>query len=168
VAESASLTEPTLLTEEHNTQSFDSGEDALDHWLKTRALSNVKNKATRVYVTCAIETIDVVGYYGLSTGQLRHKDAIGRMRRNMPDPIPVILLGRLAVDKSWQGKNIGTDLLAHAVEKAVQASEIAGARLLVVHALNESAKAFYERFGFTPLPDQENTLAFDLKNLSAK
>lgn len=168
MAESASLTEPTLLTEEHNIESFDSGEDVLDHWLKTRALSNVKNKATRVYVTCSVETIDVVGYYGLSTGQLRHKDAIGRMRRNMPDPIPVILLGRLAIDTSWQGKGIGADLLAHAMEKAIQASEIAGARLLVVHALNESAKTFYERFGFSLLPAQESTLAFDLKSFSTQ
>ena len=165
MAENAALTEPTLLTDDHNISAFDSGEDVLDHWLKNRALTNVKNRATRVYVTCLNESMDVIGYYGLSTGQLRHGNAIGSMRRNMPDPIPVILLGRLAIDQSLQGKGVGADLLAHAVEKSLQVSEIAGARLLVVHALHDTAKKFYQRFGFTQLPGEELSLAIDLNRL---
>lgn len=165
MASGALLSEPTLLTEDHRIEFFGSGEDVFGHWLKRRALGNVINRATRVYVTCPTGSMDVVGYYGLSTGQLRHRNAIGRMKRNMPDPIPAVLLGRLAVHRSWQGRGIGADLLAHAVEKSTQVSEITGARLLVVHALHDAARAFYEHHGFTPLPGEADTLAFDLKHL---
>ena len=137
---------PEKLTTTHDLASFDSGEPALDDWLRRRALHNEASGASRTYVVCVGRT--VVGYYTLAVGAVAHAEAPGRMKRNMPDPLPVMVLGRLAVDTSVQRRGLGKGLLRDAVLRTVQAAEIAGIRAILVHAISEPAKRFYEECGF--------------------
>jgi GNAT superfamily N-acetyltransferase len=138
---------PEKLTSTHQIEDFDSGIDQLDSWLKRRALGNEAEGASRTYVVCAGEV--VVGYYCLSNGAVANNLATGKVRRNMPDPIPVMIIGRLAVDRRWQGKGIGKGLLRDAILRTLKASEIAGIRAILVHAISEEAKKFYEQYRFT-------------------
>jgi GNAT superfamily N-acetyltransferase len=94
----------------------------------------------------------VVGYYSLAVGAVAHVEAPGRVRRNMPDAVPAMVLGRLAIDKSYQGSGIGTGLLRDAVLRTIQAADIAGIRVILVHAISETAKRFYEKYGFISSP----------------
>jgi GNAT superfamily N-acetyltransferase len=141
---------PEKLSTTHNLSDFDSGEPVLDDWLRRRALHNEMSGASRTYVACMGKT--VVGYYTLAVGAVAHAEAPGRVRRNMPDPLPVMVLGRLAVDKSLQRRGIGKGLLRDAVLRTVQAAEIAGIRAILVHAISEPAKRFYEGCGFMASP----------------
>ncbi len=141
---------PEKLSTTHDLLSFDSGEPVLDDWLRRRALHNEASGASRTYVVCVGTT--VVGYYTLAVGAVAHAEAPGRVRRNMPDPVPVMVLGRLAVDKSLQQRGIGKGLLRDAVLRTVQAAEIAGIRAILVHAISEPAKRFYEGCGFMASP----------------
>ena len=141
---------PAKLSAEHDVSEFDSGEPSLDDWLRRRALRNDASGASRTYVVCANRK--VVGYYALSAGAVAHTHAPGRIRRNMPDPIPVVVLGRLAVDRAWHGQGVGTGLLRDAVVRTLQAAEIAGVRAILVHAISEDAKRFYEKYGFVASP----------------
>ena len=141
---------PEKLSAEHNLSEFDSGELVLDDWLRRRALNNEASGASRTYVVCVGR--NVVGYYSLSAGAIAHTHAPGRIKRNMPDPIPVVVLGRLAVDNAAQGKGVGTGLLRDAVLRTLQAAEIAGVRAILVHAISEAAKRFYEKYGFVAWP----------------
>jgi len=137
---------PERLTPEHDLSGFDCGEVVLDEWLRRRALQNEASGASRTYVVCANRR--VVGYYTLAVGAVAHSESPGRVRRNMPDPVPAIVLGRLAVDKAFQGRHIGAGLLCDAVLRTVQAAEIAGIRAILVHTISEAAKRFYEGYGF--------------------
>lgn len=148
--DSARVGPPEKISAEHDLSEFDSGERQLDDWLRCRALNNEASGASRTYVVCAGRK--VIGYYALSAGAIAHEHAPGRIRRNMPDPIPVVVLGRLAVDKSFHGKGIGTGLLRDAVLRILQAAEIAGVRAILVHAISENAKQFYEKYGFVASP----------------
>lgn len=112
--------------------------------------NNEVSGASHTYVVCAGRT--VVGYYALAVGAVAHVEALGRVRRNMPDPIPVMVLGRLAVDKDLQRCGIGAGLLRDAVLRTVQAAEIAGIRAILVHAISDAAKHFYEGHGFVASP----------------
>jgi GNAT superfamily N-acetyltransferase len=141
---------PEKLSAEHKFSEFDSGEPVLDDWLRRRALNNQASGASRTYVVCVGRK--VVCYYALSAGAIAHTHAPGRIKRNMPDPIPVVVLGRLAVDKAAQGKGVGTGLLRDAVLRTLQAAEIAGIRAILVHAISEAAKRFYEKYGFVASP----------------
>jgi GNAT superfamily N-acetyltransferase len=100
----------------------------------------------------------VVGYYSLAAGSVAHRLAIGKIRRNMPDPVPVVLLGRLAIDRAWQGRGLGADMLRDVTVRALAAAEIIGARAILAHAISSDAKAFYERHGFRPSPVEPMTL----------
>lgn len=144
---------------------FDSGVPSLDDWLKRRAQSNQVSGASRTYVVA--QGSRVVGYYCLASGAIAMTDAPPGLRRNMPDPIPMIVLGRLAVDRSLQAKGLGTALLQDAVLRTMQAAGIVGTRGLLVHALSDDAKAFYERYGFVPSPTNPLTLVLPLKGLQA-
>lgn len=128
----------------------------LDDWLKTRSRKNEASGASRTYVITRAN--DVVGYYSLAVGSVSHMLVPGKIRRNMPDPIPVMLLARLAVDTSIQGKGMGRALLRDAILRTEQAAHIAGIRAMLVHALHERAKVFYMGCGFTPSPINELTL----------
>ena len=141
---------PEKLSARHDLSGFDSGEPALDDWLRRRAERNVASGASRTYVVCVGRKL--VGYYTLAAGAIAHAGAPGRIRRNMPDPVPVMLLGRLAVDKAFHGQGVGTGLLRDAVLRIVQAAEIAGIRAILVHAISEEAKRFYEKYGFVASP----------------
>lgn len=164
------ITAPEHLTAAHNVSEFDSGVPDLDDWLRKRALANEETGASRTYVVCAGGR--VVGYYALATGGVAQVLAPGRVRRNMPNPIPVMILGRLAVDRRWQGRNLGASLLRDAVLRTVQAAEIGGIRAILVDAISEDAKRFYERNGFRVSPVDPMilmiTIADAMKALSGK
>ena len=140
------LTGPEPITADHVLGGFDSGRPALDSWLVSRALRNERDGGSRTYVVA--DGGVVAGYYCLSAGSVTHGVAPGRIRRNMPDPIPVVLLGRLAVARSHQGKGIARGLVRDAILRTLQAAEIAGIRALLVHALDEGAATFYRHLGF--------------------
>jgi GNAT superfamily N-acetyltransferase len=137
---------PELLVAAHDTSAFDCGVHALDEWLKRRALVNQMSGASRTYVISREQV--VVGYYALAAGGVAHAEAPGRMRRNMPDPIPMMVLGRLAIDRSIQAQGLGHGLLKDAVLRVVQAAHIVGVRGVLVDAIDETARAFYEKYGF--------------------
>ncbi len=141
---------PHKLSPAHDLSQFTCGEPTLDDWLRRRAMLNEASGSSRTYVVAVGQR--VVGYYALANGAVTHAEAPGRIKRNMPDPVPVIVLGRLAVDQNFRGQGIGTGLLRDAVVRTVQASEIAGIRAILVHALSEAAKGFYERHGFVSSP----------------
>ena len=147
---------PEKLSAGHDLSEFQCGEPALDNWLRRRALQNEESGASRTYVLCVGDR--VVGYYALAAGAIAHASAPGRIRRNMPDPVPVMVIGRLAVDQSLQGQAIGPALLRDAVLRTLQAAEIAGIRAILVHAISERAKRFYEKSGFIPSPLDPMTL----------
>lgn len=134
---------------------------SLKDWLKRRAHANQISGASRTYVVA--EAQRVVAYYCLASGALALNDAPGALKRNMPDPIPMAVLGRLGVDLSWQGRGLGVALLRDAVERTQAASAILGIRGLLVHALSDEAKAFYEPYGFVASPVRPMTLVMSLK-----
>lgn len=141
---------PRPIDENDDTSSFDSGEPSLDQYLHKRALANHVQGGSRCFVTCRDSR--VVGYYSLASASIQHREVAGKVRRNMPDPVPVILLSRLAVDHKEQGSGLGKNLLRDAVLRSIEASEIIGVRALLVHALNDTARAFYAHFDFEPSP----------------
>jgi GNAT superfamily N-acetyltransferase len=151
------ISAPEPLTEHHQLAEFDSGEPSLDDWLKRRrAIRNQSSDASRTYVVCDAQA--VIGYYCLAAGAIGHSEAPSALRRNRPDPIPVLVLGRLAIQKAHQQAGIGTALLSDAIRRAVQASEIAGVTALLVHALSENAKRFYRSRGFVESPVKPMTM----------
>lgn len=154
------ITPPEKICSGHNLEDFDSGEPVLDDWLKRRALRNEASGASRTYVVCSGGR--VVGYYALAVGAVESASASGRVKRNMPNPIPVMVIGRLAVDQDHQGRGMGRALLRDGVLRIVQAADIAGIRAILVHALTEDAKKFYERCGFHPSPVDPMTLMITL------
>jgi GNAT superfamily N-acetyltransferase len=155
------LSAPVLLTVNHQLTDFICGIDSLDDWLKRRAYPNQVSGASRTYVVAAGKK--VVGYYCLASGALALNQSPSSIRCNMPDPVPVAILGRLAIDKSWRGKGLGAALLQDAVMRTAQAAGILGIRGLLVHALSVEAKAFYEHHGFIASPTQSMTLILSLK-----
>jgi GNAT superfamily N-acetyltransferase len=140
------ISAPEHITPAHDVAAFDSGIPALDDWLKRRALANEEAGGSRTYVVCAGSR--VVGYYALATGGVAQEAATGRVRRNMPDPVPVMVLARLAVDRTYQDRGLGAGLLRDAILRILQAAELGGIRAILVHAISAEAKRFYERHGF--------------------
>ncbi len=147
---------PEKLSSDHDLSQFQCGEPTLDDWLRRRALQNEKSGASRTYVLCMGKL--VVGYYALAVGAVAHLEAPGRVRGNMSDPVPVMVIGRLAVDQTMQGRSVGPALLKDAVLRTLQAAEIAGIRAILVHAISERAKRFYEKWGFIASPVDPMTL----------
>nr|WP_235566188.1 GNAT family N-acetyltransferase [Methylibium sp. Root1272] len=154
------LSAPQPLSDEHQLADFDSGEPSLDDWLRRRAAKNQANGSSRTYVVC--EGDRVVGYYCLAAGAVGHAEAPSTMRRNRPDPVPVLVLGRLAIHKSHHQQGIGTALLNDAIRRAIQAADIAGVTALLVHALSEQARRFYLSRGFIESPVKPMTLCLML------
>ncbi len=163
-----SLCPPVLLTGLHDVSRFNCATPSLDDWLRRRALASQVSGAARSYVVCdAADDQRVVAYYALANGALAVADAPGAVRRNMPDPIPMAILGRLAVDVVWQGRGLGLALLQDAVLRAAQAASILGVRGVLVHAISPQAKGFYENYGFQASPTQPMTLVLSLKGMVA-
>jgi len=154
------LSAPQPLADHHQFAAFDSGAPSLDDWLKRRAAKNQSNGSSRTYVVCEGET--VIGYYCLAAGAIGHGEAPSTMKRNRPDPVPVLVLGRLAIHKDHHQKGIGTALLNDAIRRAIQAAEIAGVTALLVHALSEQARRFYLSRGFVESPVEPMTLCLML------
>lgn len=152
------VTAPEPLSSVHQLAEFVSGEAVLDEWLKQRGLKNQALGAARTFVVCKTGTKQVAGFYSLATGSVNHTQATGNLRRNMPDPIPVIILARLAVDVSLRGNGLGADLLHDAVLRCYRVAGNIGVRAIMVHALTEEAKAFYIHHGFKASQTQERTL----------
>ncbi len=150
------ITPPEKLNSDHDLAQFSCGEPSLDHWLRNRALQNEMTGASRTYVICAGGY--VVGYYALAAGAVAHTEATSRTKRNMPDHVPVILVGRLAIDSRFQGRRVGADLLGDAVWRTLRAAEIAGIRAILVSAISPEVKRFYERYGFVSSPANSQTL----------
>ena len=144
------------ITETHDVASFDCGVPVLNDWLQRRALANDRSGASRTYVLC--QGNQVVGYYCLSTGGVDHNVSPSQLRRNMPDPVPIVVLGRLAVDRRFQNQKLGRILVRDAIVRAMQVATIAGAVALVVHAFSEGARRFYLTSGFLEFPQQPMTL----------
>lgn len=152
---------PEPLAPSHRTGDFACGEPSLDEWLKRRALPNQASGASRTFVVADAAT-RVRGYYAMAAGAVALQAATGTVRRNMPDPIPVIVLGRLAVDREAQGRQLGAALLRDAVLRAIAVSQDAGVRAVLVHALHERARQFYAGYGFQPSPIHPLTLMLRL------
>lgn len=159
------LSPPEPLAASHETGSFSSGAASLDAWLKSRAMKNQETGASRTFVVC--EGRRVVAYYALASSAIAVHEAPGRFRRNMPNPIPVVVLGRLAVDHSFQGKGIGRALVRDAGLRVIQAADTIGIRGLIVQALTDEAKVFYERLGFEPSPLDSMLLMITLADMKA-
>jgi len=156
---------PVPLVAHHVIKGFECGVAALDDWLKRRARANASSGASHTYVACDGDR--VVGYYALAAGAVAQVATPGRFRRNMPDPIPVVVLGRLAIDRSHQGKGIGRALFRDAGLRVLQAADIIGIRGLLVDAISEEAKAFYLALGMMPSPLDPMTLMVTLADLKA-
>ena len=160
---------PERLNAEHILDEFDCGIASLNDWLKQRARNNEQSGASRTYVVCedSSKVSNIVAYYCLATGAVIAREAPGRVRRNMPDPIPVMVLGRLAVDQNHQGQGLGRGLLRDAILRTLQAAEIAGIRAILVHAIDEAAGQFYQRFGFMEAPVGERVWMLRLSDARA-
>ncbi len=157
------LSAPAQISINHELDSFDSGEVSLDDWLKKRALKNQASGASRCFVVC--EGNQVIGYYSLSAGAISHDATPKSMRRNMPNPLPVLLLGRLAIHKKFHNKGLGSALLRDAMLRAVNIAHDAGVFAILVHALSEEAKQFYLSRGFVESPLQPMTLMMTLETI---
>ena len=158
------LTAPVPLADHHDFSRFSSGVPVLDDWLKKRARANQASGASRTYVVCENDN-RVIAYYALASGGVRLPEAPSRFRRNMPDPIPVVVLGRLAVDEANHGRGLGRALVKDAGLRLTNAADIIGMRGLLVHAISEDAKAFYLALGFAPSPLDPMTLMVSMDDL---
>ena len=151
--------QPLLTT--HLCDGFSSSEPELDAWLMRRAYANQLSGASRTFVVVDAQQA-VVGYYALAAGAVSHQMATSAVRRNMPDPVPVMVLARLAVDQRAQGIMLGVSLLQDAVKRCALVSQHAGIRAVLVHALHDRAKQFYEHYGFQASPIHPLTLLLRL------
>lgn len=160
------ILEPAPLTPAHRVDTFRCTSTELEIWLKQRAQKNQLEGASRTFVVCAGE--EVVGYYALSAGAVLHDTAPGNIRRNMPEPIPVAVLGRLAVHAGWLGQGIGAGLLKDAVLRTVRLAGEMGIRALLSHAIDEEAKQFYLHHGFIESPIEPLVVMLNIAKLAGK
>lgn len=156
---------PEPLTAEHVLGAFDSGVVSLDDWLRRRALPNQVSGASRTFVV--VDAGQVVAYYALAASAVAPDAAPGRFKRNMPDPIPVVVLGRLAIALSHQGHGLGRALFQDAAHRVIHAADAIGIRGLLVHAISDEAKAFYLRLGLAPSPLEPMTMMSTVADLKA-
>lgn len=154
---------PVLLAAGHHVADFDCGHEALNAWLRTRALRNQREGGSRTWVV--LDCQRVVAFYASSTSVLMRSRATKRVARNQPDPLPALLLGRLAVDIRSRGVGLAAALVKHFVLKSIEVAEVTGVRLLLVHAKDATAQRFYLRFGFEPSPVDDMTLMLLVKDI---
>ena len=157
------LSPPTPLAAWHVLDGFTSGVATLDDWLIRRARANQASGASRTFVLC--DGHRIVGYHALAAGAIIASQAPGRFRRNMPDPLPVAVLARLAIDRAYQGRGLGRDLFRDAALRVCQAANTLGIRGIVVHAISDEARAFYQAIGFDASPHEPMTLMVTLADI---
>lgn len=163
---SARFGDPEPLDAKHTLDGFDCGVESLNIWLTEHARAAVAGGSARVFATVHTEQERVCGYYALAAAAITHEQATERARKGQPRyPIPAVLLARLAVDASVQGHGIGAWLLQDAMRRALSASEAVGMRILLVHALDDTARSFYERWGFEPSPTDPLNLQMLFKDI---
>lgn len=153
---------PVKLTASHVLSEFSCGDDILDRWLINNALKNQNSGASTTYVVCIRGTMTVVGYFCLSAASIVRSEASSNIARNQPDPIPSMLLGRLAVSEQRKKNGMGRNLFVEAYQISLAAASLVGIRALLVHAINEDAKAFWTRLGFRESPTNPFTLMLKL------
>lgn len=156
MGEVSGFSAPAPLTATHDIAQFDCGRAVLNEWLRTRALKNEGRGGSRTYVVC--EGCRVVAYYAVAAGAVSRERAPTSLARNRPDPLPVLLIGRLAVDAQHQRMRLGAALLKDALQRCLNASREIGATAILVHALDDEAAAFYAQYGFKPFPAEPRTL----------
>jgi GNAT superfamily N-acetyltransferase len=162
----AAKPEVAKLAPTHDPTAFACGSEALDRFIKLHALPGQRAGSSQTYV--AATGTEIAGYYTLVVGHVAHDEAPERLAKGLPrHPVPVVILARLAVDRTWQGKGLGAALLVDAMRRVLRAAEIAGVRAMVVHANDETARRFYEHLGFVPFPDKPLTLYRLLKDIRA-
>jgi GNAT superfamily N-acetyltransferase len=162
MATGKTISAPEPLAAHHDVSDFQSGKAPLDDWLRLRA-QKAEGFSSRTIVVC--HGPKVIGYYALATGAERHAMLPGKLRRNMPEPVPLMVLGRLAVDNRFHGRGLGAGLLKDALLRAIQASEIVGMRAVLVHAIDAEAAAFYKKYGFIDFPAGGQTLFLPVEML---
>ena len=150
------ITPPEPIDERHDVSRFNSGTYSLNRWLQRKARLNEAKGGARTYVVC--DGNRVIAFYSLAASSVERRRVSSRIGRSMPEPNPVILLGQLAVDADYQGRGLGSDLLIDATKRVLKAADVVGARAIVVQALNEDAKEFYQQFGFLPFSDRETLM----------
>jgi predicted N-acetyltransferase YhbS len=157
------VTPPKLLSAEDDLSLFDCGNSTLNEWLQKRALKNQGSGASRSFVIC--EGKKVVGYYAIASGSIERLNAPKSISRNMPEPIPVIILGRLAVDMNYQGQKLGAALFKDAILRTLSVSNNLGVRALLVHTISEQAQQFYLSYGFQKSPLYSMTLLLSIQHI---
>jgi ribosomal protein S18 acetylase RimI-like enzyme len=159
---------PVALEAQHRAENFHSGVLSLDAWLRKHALQSHRSGGSRVFVTTETDP-DIAGYYALAAGAVMPREATARLVRGLAanQPVPVVLLGRLAVDARYQGQHLGRSLLLDAMARVLEAGELIGIRALLVHAIDERARAWYEQFGFERSPTHPLHLILLIKDLRA-
>ena len=152
---------PSLLSDAHNVNDFDCDEPSLNEWLKKRASKNNASDASRCFVI-SNDSNKVIGFYSLCAGAINRESAPKTMRRNMPESLPVLILGRLAIDKNYHNKGLGSALLRDAMIRSVSIAQNAGVFAILIHSLSDNAKQFYISRGFVESPIQAMTLFMTL------
>jgi len=161
------LARPEPLRPDHDLSDFSCGHATLDEWLRRRALANQKAGASRIYVVTNDRGQKVVAYYAIASGALAVRDATAKLRRNMPDPIPMAILGRLAIDQNFQQQGLGRALFRDAAVRIMRAADEVGIRGLMVHAISDEAAAFYQALGLQAAPDEPRLFMITLQELRA-
>jgi predicted GNAT family N-acyltransferase len=159
-----SFARPRAITPADDVSEFGCGEQSLDNWLHFRAIKNEADGNSRTFVAVERESGIIAGYYCLSSHSLMHDEATSSLRRNSPNPIPVILIGRLAVDERFRAMGLGASLLQDAIIKGLEAAQLVGSRAFLVHALNQAAVEFYQRYGFESVPDTSHVMYLLMKD----
>ena len=156
------ITAPEPLQAQHQLEHFDCGESVLNRWLLQQALKNERSGRSRTYVVCCDK--NVIAYYAIATGSIEHAGLPGKVRRNMPEPISVLILGRLAVDNNWQLRHVGRGLLKDAVLRACLIAKQVGVSALLVHCISDEAKQYYLKYGFVESTIDPMTVLLPLKD----
>ena len=162
IAPGRKLSPPGAITGNHDLSQFHSGNDSLDDWLRFRALKS-EGRSARTYVVA--QGLSVVGYYCISTGAEKRASVPSKFTRNMPEAVPLVILGRLAVDTNYQGKGIGAGMLKDALQRSLQISRIAGSRAVILHAIDQNAMAFYLKYGFVEFPNGTKTMFLPMETI---
>lgn len=160
------ITAPKRLAEDHQLDDFRCSHPSLTKWLIEKARHNQQEGATSCFVVCAGDGLEVIGYYALAAGAVQHATVPGSLRRNMPDPIPVALLGRLAVHEDYVGQGIGAGLLKDALRRCLRTAQDMGVRALLCHAIDEAANNFYLHHGFVKSPMEPLTVMLGLPSIT--